>query len=450
MGTAVGKWLKACEVYLDQRMIVMALLGFSSGFPLLLVFGTLNLWLKDAGVSYALIGIFSLVKTPYSLKWVWSPIVDRIELPLFRRLGRRRGWAVFTQLLLFAGVLGMSSVNPGENIKTMAILAIFVAFASASQDIVLDAYRIESFRPKEQGAGTASFVFGYRLGLFFSGAIALYLADGMSWSAVYVIMSLGALVGMSTMLLSKEPIAKIKQAKLRGNFGERLNVFMKTAVINPFLDFMKNENWKIILLFIFLYKMSDAYVGPMAYPFYDDMGFSKTEIATVSKIYGVAATIIGSIIGGLLVSRYGIMKSLFVCGIFQGLSNLMFAIQAGVGYNVGMLMVTISVENISGGMATTAFVAYLSSLCNVMYTATQYALLSSLMSFARDIFAASSGYMVEQMSWETFFVITTLMSLPGLLLLHFMRKKGIDKAAYKVRKNANKPRAKAHRKRKSD
>lgn len=416
------KWWKAISIYFDKRTIVMSLLGFSSGFPLLLVFGTLNLWLKDAAVPLSLIGIFSLVKTPYSFKWLWSPIVDRYRLPLFCRLGRRRGWAVFTQILLFFGILGMASIDPGTHSLYMAVMAVFVAFASASQDIVLDAYRIESYKDKEQGAGAATFVFGYRIGVLFSGAIALFLASELSWNTVYIIMSFGAVVGMITILCSKEPREDIKPKIAHGPLKARISNFVRTAVVNPFNDFMKRQNWKIILLFIFLYKMSDAYVGPMAFPFYDDMGFSKIEIASVSKLYGVIATIIGSVIGGVIVARYGLIKSLVICGIFQCVSNLMFAIQAEVGYNIYMLMLTISIENISGGMATTAFVAYLSSLCNVLYTATQYALLSSLMSLARDVFAATSGFMAEYFTWTEFFVITAVMGLPGLLIIPWLKE----------------------------
>jgi PAT family beta-lactamase induction signal transducer AmpG len=422
MTRILQKWWLAARVYFDKRTIIMSLLGFSSGFPFLLVFGTLNLWLKDAAVPLSLIGIFSLVKTPYAFKWVWAPIIDRYNLPLFGRLGRRRGWAIFTQLLLFIGILCMAAVDPAQNTMWMAVFAVFVAFASSSQDVVLDAYRIESFKAKEQGAGSAVFVFGYRMGLLFSGAAAIFMASEISWGSVYVVMSFGAIVGMITILCTKEPRQDVKPKKAHGPLKTRIRNFMRTAVVNPFNDFMKRENWKIILLFIFLYKMSDAYVSPMAFPFYDDMGFSKVEIASISKIYGVVATIIGSVIGGVLVARFGLMRSLVICGIFQCVSNLMFSVQAMVGYNIYMLMLTISIENISGGMATTAFVAYLSSLCNVLYTATQYALLSSLMSFARDVFASTSGYMAEYFSWEVFFAITTVMGIPGILMIPLLKE----------------------------
>lgn len=418
------QWLKAGQIYFDRRMLVMTGLGFASGFPLLLVFSTLNLWLKDSGVSYALIGIFSLVKTPYSFKWVWAPFIDRIKLPLFSKMGRRRGWALFAQIILMLAIMGMSFVDPKENPMMIAALAVLVVFASATQDIVLDAYRIESFNNKEQAAGSAIFVLGYRFGLIFSGAGALWLASIMSWHNVYMLMALGSLVGMFTIICSKEPE---KEKKYKKKEAKNFREFIKSTISEPFKDFTKRPNWTLILLFIFLYRMSDAYMGPMAYPFYDDMGFSKGQIAYVSKIYGMIATIVGGIVGGVVLNRIGIMKGLMFCGILQGLSNLMFVAQAYAGNDVRFLMMTISLDNIAGGMATTALVAYLSSLCNIAYTATQYALLSSLMSLARDLFASTSGYMVEAVSWQTFFYITTLMMVPGLALLWYLMKLEVRK-----------------------
>ena len=419
------KWLTAARIYMDKRMLTMIALGFSSGFPLLLVFGTLNLWLKDAGISYAAIGLFSLVKTPYSFKWAWSPLIDRIRLPLFCRLGRRRGWAIFTQIILMLSIFCMSTVNPSASPLTMAFFAVLVTIASASQDIVLDAYRIESFSSKEQGAGVAIFVLGYRFGLIFSGAGAIWMASVMSWNNVYIIMSLGAIIGMIAILCSKEPAQNEKKAQISysGPLRKRIKKFLLTAVYDPFKDFMRKSDWGVILLFIFFYRMSDAYMGPMAYPFYDDMGFSKVEIAYVSKLYGMIATILGGIAGGLIINRFGIMKSLFWFGVLQGITNLMFVAQSYAGHNIYLLTVTISLDNISAGMGTTALVAYLSSLCNIAYTATQYALLSSLMSFARDVFAATSGFLADRVSWDIFFFITALMIIPGLILLAYLTKK---------------------------
>ncbi len=420
-----GNWKKSLGIYFDRRMLVMMLLGFSSGFPLLLVFGTLNLWLKDSGVPLTMIGLFSLAKTPYSLKWAWSPIVDRVQLPFFKRFGRRRGWALCTQILLMFSIWGMAVTNPAQSAATMAVWAVIMAFASASQDIVLDAYRIESFSNREQGAGVAVFVLGYRIGTIFSGAGALFMASVMSWEDVYKVMSLGALVGMLTILCSKEPKRdrRFKEKKLKGTFRQKLATFLKKAVHEPLADFVKRPNWLWVLLFIFFYRMSDAYIGPMAYPFYDDLGFSKKEIAAVVKIFGVVATILGTLVGGMFVSKMGIVRSLLICGVLQGLSNLVFVMQAYAGHDLRMFMFTISVENITGGMGTAAFVAYLSSLCNVAYTATQYALLSSLMSLARDVFAATSGYAAQAVSWPLFFILTVFMAVPGMLiLLHLIRK----------------------------
>lgn len=425
-----SKWVKAGKVYFDRRMIAMLLLGFSSGFPYLLVFGTFSLWLKDAGVSLAAIGLFSLAKAPYSLKWMWSPIVDRVRLPLFCRLGRRRGWALFAQIGLMLALLGMSATNPALHPWHMAIFAFLTVVASATQDIVLDAYRIESFSNREQGAGVAVFVLGYRFGTIFSGAGALFMAAVMSWENVYKIMALGALVGIITILCSKEHEEDcVETSKGKKKFVTRVADFMKKSVYNPLADFAKRPHWMMILAFVFLYRMSDAYMAPMAYPFYDDMGFSKMEIATIIKVYGVIATIGGTLLGGLLVSRFGIVKSLLWCGILQGLTNLAFVWQAYAGHNIYVLMVSISLDNISGGMGTAAFVAYLSSLCSVAYTATQYALLSSFMSLARDVFAATSGFVAAVVSWPVFFVLTALMVIPSLLiLLYLVRKRSFKEA----------------------
>ena len=407
-------WLNSWKIYADRRMAVMLLLGFVSGLPLLLVSTTLSLWLKDAGISLAAIGLFSIVKAPYSFKWLFSPVIDQYRLPLFGRLGRRRGWAVFLQLLLIAALLLMSFTNPKLSPGLFAGWVFLTALFSASQDIVLDAYRIERFKEKEQAAGVAVFVLGYRFGAIFSGAGALFMASFLSWSHVYQIMAAGVIVGLVTILAAKEPA---------GNTPSKPRTMRATvvnAVVKPFADFMKRGHWPWILLFVFLYRMSDAYVAPMAYPFFDDMGFSKIQIASIIKIYGVIATVAGTLLGGVLVNRTGLVKSLVICGFLQGLSNLVYVGQAYAGNNVPVLMINIFIENISGGMGTAAFVAYLSSLCNKKYTATQYALLSSLMGAARDLFAATSGLVAAAVSWQGFFLITTLTAVPGMLILWYL------------------------------
>ena len=404
------------KIYADRRMLVMLLLGFVSGLPFLLVSSTLSLWLKDIGISLAAIGLFSLLKAPYSFKWLFSPIIDQYSLPFFSKLGRRRGWAVFLQILLIMSLIYTALTDPKLSPLMFVFFIFTVALFSASQDIVLDAYRIESFKSKEQGAGVAIFVLGYRFGLLFSGAGALFLASVMSWSHVYLIMAGGVLIGLITILFSKEP------KNNRASKPYTLRATIVNAVVKPFSNFMKRDKWVLILLFIFFYRMSDAYVAPMAYPFFDDIGFSKIQIASIIKIYGVIATVLGTLIGGVVVNRIGLAKSLFICGILQGLSNLVYVGQVYAGNNAPVLMINIFIENISGGMGTAAFVAYLSALCNKKYTATQYALLSSFMGAARDLFAATSGFVANALSWQGFFIITTLMSLPGMIILYYLIK----------------------------
>ena len=412
-----AKWLDAAKIYADRRMPVMLAFGFSSGFPLLLVGSTLTVWLQESQIPYALIGLFSLTRMPYGFKWIWSPLIDRIRLPLFERLGRRRGWALFIQLCMLAAILAMSAVNPAEH----------TAGCSASQDIVLDAYRIDSFETAEQGAGSAVFVLGYRLGMLFSGAFALWLTTWLDWREVYIVMALGALVGIVTVLLAKEPYKDraYREEREKLPFKPRLRRFLRESVYEPFKDFMHHHRWGLILLFILLYRLSDEYKAPMAFVFYKDMGFSNAEIAYVSKIYGMLATIAGGLLGGIYIKRGGLPKALMLFGVLQGVTNLVYIGQAYAGDNVYTLSLTICMDNLAAGMGTTALVAYMASLCNVAYSATQYALLSSLMSLPRDIFASTSGILADHVSWPLFFLIASLMVLPGLFLLAYMIKKKV-------------------------
>jgi len=413
--------------YFNKKMLLMVLLGFASGFPFLLVFNTLSLWLKDVNFTYAAIGAFSLVKIPYAFKFLWSPIVDGFKLPVLWRIGRRRGWALLAQICLFFAIFSMSRWTPESGITFLIISALAVSFFSATLDIVLDAFRVELFSntPDEQGSGAAVFVLGYRIGLLFSGAGALGLASIMSWNRVYFLMSLGAFVGILTVLLAKEPTSFSYNTEKKQTF----KAFLIERIYDPIKDFTTHQNWKLILCLIFIYRLSDAYVGPMAYPFYDDMGFSKLEIAYIIKIYGMAATILGGLYGGLFLKKTGINKGLYICCYLQGLTTAFYAVQACVGHNVGLLTLTISLENFSSGMATAALVAYMSSLCNVIYTATQYALLSSLMSLARDFFAATSGYVLQQTSWPIFFILAGLMCLPAAYIIKKIEKSAADTKA---------------------
>ncbi len=324
------------------------------------------------------------------------------------------------QVCLMAAIAGLGFSAPEQTPLLTAICAFAVAFFSASQDIVIDAYRIEILEKDEQGAGAAMTQAGYRLGAIVAGAGALFLAEVIDWSLVYAVMAALVTVGMVVAVLAPDPDARYAIAS-----DVPSNWDVRAVLIDPFSEFFHRNSPKVALIilgFILLYKFGDAYAGVMAYPFYYDTGFTKSEIATVSKIFGVIMTVTGVFIGGLIVKRFGIMKSLLGCGILQMLSNLMYAAQAAVGHDVGFLYVTIGVENLSGGMGSSAFVAYLSVLCNTAYTGTQFALFTSFMAFGRTVLSASSGWVVEQVGWFDFFIVSTLVALPGLILLVWMMR----------------------------
>jgi PAT family beta-lactamase induction signal transducer AmpG len=432
-------WSAALAVYLDRRVLSILFLGFSSGLPLLLVYSTLSAWLQEAGVSKTTIGFFSWASSAYALKFLWSPLVDRLPLPILtRHLGRRRGWMLLAQLGVIAAIVGLGNTDPARDLATTVLWAVVLAFASATQDIVIDAYRVEILEQAKLGAGAANYVFGYRIALLASGAGALILADRASWFWAYVAMAGLMVVGIATVLLNPEPREVIsddthrRDQHVREFLGRRghlprllrqAGAWLHGAVIAPFADFMTRPAWIVVLLFIALYKYGDALLGVMANPFYLEMGFSKTEIGLISKGYGLVMTLLGTFVGGVLVARLGILRSLLLGGILQAASNLVFALQAYVGYSVPMLTATISVENFTGGVGTAAFVAYLSSLCNMAYTATQYALLSSLMAFARTFFASGGGWLADHLSWVSFFLLTTVAAVPGLLLLLWMMRR---------------------------
>ena len=419
-----GGWTDGLAVYLDRRILAILVLGFSSGLPLLLTFSTLSVWLAEQGVSKTEIGLFALVGLPYSYKFLWAPVVDRLPLPwLTRALGRRRGWALATQIALVAAILAMGQGDPAADPWTVALLAVLVAFASASQDIVIDAYRVEILDEEQYGAGAATIVAGYRVGMLVAGAGALFLADSWGWQAAYVLMACLMLPAVAVVLLSPEPpdpgLVPIRGATRLA----RVRHWLAGAVLAPLADFMRRPGWMPILLFILLYKLGDAFLGAMTNPFYIDLGFSKTEIAEVSKLFGLAATFAGLAVGGMMVRRFGLLVSLLVCGVLQAASNMVFIAQVMAGHDVPVLMVTIAVENLTGGMGTAVFVAYLSQLTNVAFTATQYALLSSFMAVGRSVLASPSGAVADQVGWIGFFLTSTAVAIPGLLLLLVMMRR---------------------------
>ena len=402
-------------------------MGFSSGLPLALTFGTLSYWLAEVGVSLTAIGLFGLVRSSYSLKFLWSPLIDRLAIPLLTaRLGRRRSWALSIQLLLAAAIVALGLTDPRRNPAATALAAVVVAFLSASQDIVIDAYRIELLRPEEQGAGAAATQWGYRFGMLASGAGALYAASFGGWHFAYALMAALMAVGMVTVWLTPAPQDGQPPARLPGAGAvERAAAWLRDAVAAPFRDLIARLGalqLLAIVVFIVLYKFGDALAGSMANPLYVALGFTKVEVATISKVYGVVATLGGVALGGVLVARIGVFRALLVCGGMQAASNLMYAAQVWAGHNVGVLTLTISAENLTGGMASAAFVAYLSLLCSRDFTATQYALLSSLATVGLNVLAASGGALAAALGWVPFFVASTASCVPALaLLLWIMR-----------------------------
>lgn len=413
--------ISGLSLYVQPRLLIIFVMGFASGLPLALSSATLFFWLAEAGITLTAIGLFALVGTPYNLKFFWAPFIDRIPLPVLTRLlGRRRSWMLVIQVGLMVSIAYLGFSQPESTPALTAACALAVAFFSASQDIVIDAYRIEILDIDEQGAGAAMTQAGYRLGAIAAGAGALFLADQVDWSIVYSVMAALVVIGMMAAVFAPDPDKR--SPSLTGTHNTR---GLRAIIIDPFIEFFQRNTPTtaiIILAFILLYKFGDAYAGVMAYPFYYEMGFTKSEVATVSKLFGVIATVLGVFIGGLIVKRYGIMKSLLGCGILQMLSNLMYAAQAIAGHDVQFLYFTIGIENLSGGMGSSAFVAYLSVLCNTAYTGTQFALFTSFMAFGRTLLSASSGWVVEMMGWFDFFLVSTVVALPGLLLLVWMMK----------------------------
>jgi len=432
-------WKQAFSAYLQPRVLGMSFLGFSAGLPFLLVFSTLSAWLRDAGVTLSVIGFFSWVGVTYSIKVVWAPVVDSLKLPfLTHLLGKRRSWMLLAQIGIAAGLMTLAELNPQTQIELIAGVAVFIAFCSATQDIVIDAYRIEAIHPEYQAAMAAMYVFGYRVALLASGAGAFYIADFIGWNAAYSAMALLMFIGITTTMLIREPKhqqdtkTKELEHKIENALGihekksllAKLSTWFSDSVISPFAEFfVRNGKLGIwILSLIALYKMSDITMGVMANPFYLDLGFSKQEIADVSKIFGFFMTIFGASLGGLLVIRYGLMKPLLLGAILVAATNLLFVLLAVSEPSLRLLALVISADNLSGGIATSVFIAYLSSLTNTAYTATQYALFSSLMTLPAKLLGGLSGLIVDGYGYHMFFLYASFAGLPAIILvMHLMR-----------------------------
>ncbi|MFT6433357.1 MAG: PAT family beta-lactamase induction signal transducer AmpG [Candidatus Azotimanducaceae bacterium] len=436
-------WREVLAIYSHPRVIAMAFLGFSGGLPFLLVFSTLTAWLRDEEVSRSAIGFFAWIGITYSIKVFWAPVVDRLKLPILHVLGQRRSWILVGQIGIAVGLFGMSLVGASD-LFVLSIFALLVAFSSATQDVAIDAYRIEAVTDRYQGAMSATYIFGYRVALLVAGAGAFYLAEFFSWAVAYQLMAATVFLGVITVLLVAEPnqsetkpatlaseqrvIDFLARSELKPGRLRDTRAWLIGAIVCPFVDFFqRNGRFAIvILLFISVFRLSDIAMGVMANPFYLDMGYTKLEIANIAKFFGFFMTIAGSLICGLLVVKWGILKPLLIGAVAVATTNLLFAVLSTLEPELTWLAIVISADNISGGFAATAFIAYLSSLTNKAYTATQYALFSSLMTLPGKVISGFSGIVVDAEGYLTFFIIAAGLGLPAIILvLILMRKRDL-------------------------
>jgi MFS transporter, PAT family, beta-lactamase induction signal transducer AmpG len=428
--------LDSLAVYLRPRVLTVLFLGFSAGLPLALSGATLLYWLREAGVDLRTIGLFALVGTPYTIKFLWAPLVDALDVPVLSPLlGRRRGWLLLSQLFLIAAILLVGLCNPASAPWLVALAALFVATASATQDIIIDAFRVESLSESEQAAGMASYVAAYRIGMLASGAGTLFLVSGMerlgfgqhpAWALAYAVMAGLLVIGIATTLLATEP-----EKSAAANAAHALHAKesplrrVAEAAIGAFSEFLTRDMAYVALAFVVLFKFSDAFAGVMTAPFVIDIGFSRDEYATIVKGVGLAATLIGGFAGGFIARAYSLTTSLWIGGVLQSLANLTFSWLAVVGASTAALTVAITAENFTSAIGTVIFVAYLSALCrNPLHTATQYALLTALAAFGRIYLSSSAGFVAAATGWVWFFVVCTAVAIPSLLLLAYLQRRG--------------------------
>jgi|TARA_B100001741_G_scaffold245351_1_gene206625 PAT family beta-lactamase induction signal transducer AmpG len=431
------KLFTSINPYLEKKMLITLSMGFVSGVPLLLTITLLQAWLTDEGVSKSTIGLFALVGLPYSLKFIWAPLFDHFTVS---GLGRRRGWLLITQILLIISIIILGMANPAMNPFNVAVLATLVAFSSASQDIVIDAYRRESLTDEEQTIGASAYVLGYRIGALAAGAGGLILADYMTYQMVYAFMSVIMIYGVFITLIAEEPKKYYEPSNfmsaIYNPFVEFFNRYVSINIAPDRLTNLKNRS-KIsrrnimsntlvipilILLFILLYKIGDTMAHSLSTNFYLDIGFSKSEIGTIVKFFGLFATLIGAFIGGLLSLKIGLYRSLMIFGIFQAIATLGFSILAYFGNSLYLLMIVISLENLAAGMGYTAYLAFIANMTNKRFTATQFALMTALMSLPRTLFSGMSGYLVEMLDWELYFIFCSLIAFPALIILIKLRR----------------------------
>jgi PAT family beta-lactamase induction signal transducer AmpG len=427
------------RVYLKPRVIGMLFLGFSAGLPLLLVGGTFSAWLRDLGVELTAIGFLSWVGMAHSIKVLWAPLIDRAPLPLLSRwLGRRRAWMLLAQLVIAVALLGMAFTDPRENLTLVALWAVLAAFGSATQDVAIDAYRVEAEAKHRQGAMAATYVTGYRVAILAAGAGALHLASLDSWTIAYTAMAGLMGVGILTTLIIAEPAVHVTHSTMRleqrvsdylastnhAGWRRNLTAWFIGAMVCPFAEFFQRYGKAalIILAFIATFRISDIFMGVMANPFYLDLGFSKAEIANIAAAFGLGMTLLGAALGGLLVARFGIAPILLLTAFMAPATNLTFAWLAHIGPEQYGLILAIVADNITGGLAISVFIAYLSSLTNTAYTATQYALFSSIMTLPGQFAAGFTGLLAANTGWVTFFMLTALTGLPAIVLAFMLIK----------------------------
>jgi PAT family beta-lactamase induction signal transducer AmpG len=426
-------WRDAFAVYLQPRVLIVLLLGFSSGLPLALSGSTLLVWMTESGVDLRTIGLFALVGTPYTLKFLWAPLVDAIHVPLFTRaFGRRRGWLLFSQLLLIVSILLLALTDPARSPLFVALGALLVAATSSTQDIVVDAFRVESLPESEQAAGMASYVAAYRIGMLVSTAGALFIVSGFestgiprgsAWMWGYVVMAAMVLIGTVTALVATEPEQSARAEAATG--AETAFSRVLHAAIGAFSEFLNRKDAWAALVFVVLFKFTDAFSGIMTAPFVIDLGFTRNDYATIVKGVGLAALLIGGFAGGFVARRYSLAASLWIGGVLQALANLSFSWLALVGANHWALAFAISAENFTSAIGTVIFVAYLSALCkNPLHTATQYALLTALAAVGRTFLSSGAGYVQQATGWPLFFAICVVVAVPGLILLSWLQRRG--------------------------
>src|ERR1700731_2005890 len=430
--TPRASWRDSLAVYLQRRVLIVLLLGFSSGLPLALSGSTLLVWMRESGVDLGTIGLFALVGTPYTLKFLWAPLVDALHVPLFtRQFGRRRGWLVFSQLLLIGAILLLALTDPARSPPLVALGALLVAAMSSTQDIVVDAFRVESLPESEQAAGMASYVAAYRIGMLVSTAGALFLvsafestgiARSSAWMWGYVTMAALVLIGTATALAATEPEQSVRAEAATGT--ETAFVRVVQAATGAFSEFLLRQDAIAALAFVVLFKFTDAFSGSMTPPFVIDLGFSRNDYATIVKGVGFAATLIGGFAGGFVARRYSLAVSLWIGGVLQAVANLSFTWLALAGVNEWALAFAITAENFTSAIGTVIFVAYLSALCrNPLHTATQYALLTALSAVGRTYLSSGAGYVAKATGWPLFFAICVLVAIPSLILLAWLQRR---------------------------